>query len=152
MNWPWIARAVAEQRIAALSRDLITERAMYDGVVTLQEQKRTEWLAALENDRTRHIAELTAANARYDALLDKYHALKVSGATIPEPVTPLERKQPDALEQAVSDASRGKPPALVLQMRRQLAQDRKNIELGMDTETDVLARITHGVAAFGGVP
>lgn len=86
---------------------------------------------------------------RYDALLDKYHALKVSGATIPEPVRPVERKEPDALVQTINVLSAGKP-GLRAMMMKQLAQDRANPLLD---DADILQRIQSGMPMYEeGIP
>ena len=40
-------------------------------------------------------------SVRYDALLDKYHALKMQGAVSVEPRQPVEAKEPDAVHWAI---------------------------------------------------
>lgn len=124
MKWPWVSR---EQ---------------YDDYVRAHRM--------LGDELTRQRNALDAERARYDALLDKYHALKFVGATIPEPVRPLERKDPDPLMQAINVLSAGKP-GLRTTMMQQLATDRANPLLD---DADILQRIQSGVSVYDdeGVP
>lgn len=84
MKWPWVSRAVLDDA-EGRCREL-TGRAF-----VLSEQ--------VERERT-----------RYDALLDKYHALKIVGAGLPpEPRTPA---PPNPVTQAIIAKSHGNPTLL----------------------------------------
>lgn len=85
MRWPWVSRAQYE--------------AMFDAVVRER--------AALTATRAAGDEAIRVANARYDALLEKYHALRVSGANAPEP------------EKAVPPPKR--PPAIVYRAMRAIS-------------------------------
>lgn len=98
-------------------------------------------------DREKASNAAFAMRLEYDALLNRYHALKLQGATLPEVVVPRERKEIDPLTQAVLDASRGKPPHIRNAMMKQLEQDRHAVELGHLEVSDVLRRIENGFAS-----
>lgn len=73
MSWPWVSRAVYMAR----HREFLREREV-------------------------HHAEMRDWTVRYDTLLDKYHALKLSGAFIPEPPKTLERPEFDPVMAAIT--------------------------------------------------
>lgn len=68
-----------------------------------------DMLIALHNATAQ---DLTASFERFDALLEKYHALKLAGASVPEPkAEPQPPKEPDPVTSAII-ARAGKSQAL----------------------------------------
>lgn len=84
---------------------------------------------------------------RYEALLDKYHALKLQGATITEPHAPIERKEQDEVTRRINILSVGRP-GLRAQMLKQVANDR--LFGGLD-DVAIMQRIEAGVTSDDGV-
>lgn len=84
------------------------------------------------------------ATSRFDNLLEKYHALKLQGATITEPQVQREKKEIDELTQAVLNKCAGKSPQIRAMMLKQLNDDRNNPLL---EEIDILRRIENGFTA-----
>jgi len=72
MRWPWVSRELYE-------RVYVSDEEWQDAYDKLQAD----------------------ANTRYDALLAKYHALRLQGATAAEPRQPVEAKEPDAVHWAI---------------------------------------------------
>lgn len=60
---------------------------------------------------------------RFDALLEKYHTLKVSGASVPEPAPTLHRPEFDAVQAAIT-AKAGPEKRLRAMMSREAMQSR----------------------------
>jgi hypothetical protein len=85
--------------------------------------------------------------ARYDALIEKYHALKLQGAESVPPVvqyTPIVREKDDELKLLIADQAGGDLRKRGL-MLRQLAQDRAD---GVSPE-EIRRSIEQGVQAEG---
>lgn len=93
------------------------------------------------------VAALKSEMARYDALLSKYHALKLQGAVIVGPPVPIERKEQDEVMRRVNILSVGKP-GLRAQMLRQVESDRK---LHGMNDVEIMQRIEAGVTRDEGV-
>lgn len=119
MKWPWVSRARLEQ-----AEDLLR-------------------LAHAENRRERDIAE-----QRYDALLEKFTALRVQGA-VPETPVVVEYPTrapgpPDELRDLIHERCGGDLRKRGM-MLRQLKQDR----LDRVSEADIRRRIEEGVSSDG---
>lgn len=52
-----------------------------------------------------YAARLQMVTRNYDALLEKYHALKMQGATFSEPTRVVEQKRPDPVQDAITEKS-----------------------------------------------
>ena len=173
MKWPWVSRVrldeyfarcidlrdrgiASETRELALAADLRAERERYEtaastaaaalaDVASLRaeskgwERSSETWMAEAAESRR----ALTAEVARHSDLLDKYHALKLAGAVIPEPAPVLPERKRDALLEAIN-AKAGRNGLLRDRMMAQLRKDRQMIATGQMTEADVLARIEQG--------
>lgn len=94
MTWPWISRAVYMARHKEFLRE-----------------------------REAHHAEMRSWAVRYDTLLDKYHALRVSGASVPEPTPTLQRPEFDPVQAAIT-AKAGPDKRLRAMMSREAMQSR----------------------------
>lgn len=105
-----------------------------------------------EDAAFQHLHLFQAEQRRFDALLEKYHALKLQGATIPEPIVTRSAKEVDPLTQAVLNASAGKPPQVRAMMMKQLNEDRKSVEAGLMDESDIFRRIDSGFTPDDGIP
>lgn len=90
---------------------------------------------------------LKAERERYDSLLTKYHALKLQGAVVVEPIVPVERKEIDPVTQRINVLSAGKP-GLRAAMMKQVQSDR--LLNGLD-DMAILQRIEAGVTTDEGV-
>lgn len=95
-----------------------------------------------------HARRVIEERARYDALLEKYHALKLQGAVAVEPQTPIARKEVDEVTQRINVLSAGKP-GLRAQMLKQVQSDRL---LNGLNDIEILQRIEAGVTTDDGVP
>lgn len=95
---------------------------------------------------------LSTERNRFDRLIDKFTALRVQGATIPETVLPRTARTIDPLTQAVLQASVGKSAGVRQSMLKQLAEDKKSIEAGFMDEVDVMRRIESGFTPDDGIP
>lgn len=77
-------------------------------------------------EANRQVLEMWAAEAnRHAALLEKYHALKLSGASLPEPERTIAPRVVDPIQAAINKASTGKDPKVRAAMWRQVEIDRK---------------------------
>ena len=108
MRWPWMSRRAHEVELARYQAAAARAAELLDALLV-----------------------------RYDTLLDKYHALRVVGATIPEPKAPTPTRQPDPLEPFITTAH----PTLRALALRQLRQDRA---AGM-TDEEIMQRMREGV-------
>jgi hypothetical protein len=126
VRWPWVSRR---------SFELLQHN--YDQLrhaIHSEEQ----WAATLERSRS-----------DYNALLDKYHALKLQGASAPDPIlAPATRKELDPIVQQINVLSAGKP-GLRATMMAQLNSDR--IISGL-SDAEIMKRIESGVTADDGIP
>jgi len=96
--------------------------------------------ASQESD-VRWVAESNHARESYDALLTRYHQLKLQGYTEPVPTpTPLPVQPDDPIEKAINVASRGMGPIVRDGMFRQAAIDEA---MGVKKE-DIAQRILLG--------
>lgn len=85
---------------------------------------------------------------RYDALLEKYHALRTSGASVPEPKPePRKAPEPDAVTQAIIKKS-GNSKLL----RKHYAEYVANCRAGGIGEDEIAQSILVGETDDGGVP
>jgi hypothetical protein len=94
-----------------------------------------------------HQQAVNVANERYDALLEKYHALKLQGAEAPPPVTqypPRTAEPDDELKALIAEQAGGdlRRRAIIL---RQLRQDRAD---GVSPE-EIRRQIEQGIQADG---
>lgn len=122
MRLPWVSRTFYEETVFDAQREAQGWRACYEGEAR-----------------------------RFDQLMEKYHALKLVGASVPEPIVPRPVKEFDPLTQAVNETAKGKPPHLRAAMLKQLTLDKKAIELGTLDENEVIERILQGVPQADGV-
>jgi hypothetical protein len=79
MNWPFVSRAALDAS---------------------EERYRTACAYALKREESL-LVQVARGVDRYDTLLEKYHALKVAGATVPGPVAPPLIPVPDRVMQAI---------------------------------------------------
>lgn len=86
------------------------------------------------------IERLRIRDAEYGRLFDKYDALRLQGASAPEPKPVLARKEADPVMQAISQAA-GNNGALRALMVTQAMQDRR---MGKDDD-DIIDNIERGV-------
>lgn len=128
MKWPWVSRELLDEQIERANR-----------------------LAAQVNALTMHNESLAnivnADGARLDNLLAKYHELKLQGAAKPEPVPALQRREPDAVTQAVIAMAKGKP-GLFAHYNEHVARRRAE---GTE-ESEIAKEILTGVEDDMGVP
>lgn len=97
MKWPGVA--LLERLLTQSHADLLAERAASDA-------------ARIE------------ADTRYNALLEKFTALRLAGAVVPEPVPlPIERKRDPCAEAIMAKA--GRDTHLQQMMFEQLGKDRR---------------------------
>lgn len=85
--------------------------------------------------------------ARYDLLLERYHALKLQGASQPEPAATLERPAFDPVQAAIT-AKAGPDRKLRALMGREAAQART---LGIPDD-EIIRQIESGVEIDDGIP
>lgn len=111
MRWPWVNREIIDIQHRAF-------RAAHDRLVD----------------------EVTNLRVERDAVLDKYHALKLQGASTPEPKPTLERPTYDPVMGAIT-AKAGGDRRLRATMSRQAMSDRA---LGVP-EQEIIQRIEQGV-------
>ena len=127
MRWPWVSRA----RFDDLQQSLDHERRAW--ACTSQGQE-IRWRCE-QSDRQR-------VEAKYEALIEKYHALKMAGASVPEPKIVLNpsRNLTEA-EQAIEDVVSKFGGSV--RLRRRLAKYRADM-LGSDgTEDEIAHAIRH---------
>lgn len=131
MKWPFVSRAAANERIAEL-------RTLLDAVNATRNDERREAQARAEG-----------AEVRYQALLDKYHALKVTGAVVvteaqAAKIELQDRPPVDEMKELIGEVC-GKNYAKRAIMLRQLALDRAaKVE-----ESLIRAAILNGVPSDG---
>ncbi len=94
-------------------------------------------LDALRQGATDAAAAAERAEARYEALLERYHALKMRGGTAEAPVS-----EPDVIDLALGLSSRGMPQAAELR-RRQAAWAAEQKAAGR-TEADIAKELIEG--------
>lgn len=135
MKWPWVSRA----RLAEVEAALAHQRQAFLDTLSLAQ--------AIKDGCVREAATATAradgAEKRCDALLEKYHALKLMGAEAPAPRVVLEKREPDPVVLAVNAA--GRSPAVRSLMLQQAKRDRA---AGMD-DTEIIDRIERGTGVDG---
>lgn len=91
---------------------------------------------------------LAQERARYDALLEKYHALKLAGAAEPVVGAPVPKAEPDPVLAAIRLAARG-DAGLSHAMLQQVTRDRR---AGLPDEF-IINQIEAGVPVYlDGVP
>lgn len=96
MKRPWVSRALLDNVRAELQHER--------GRVADAHERSGWFIKELGNA----VARIDIQDARYDALLEKYHALRVAGANAPEPVpAPVVIPEPDQ-----------PPPAVLAAMQR----------------------------------
>lgn len=68
---------------------------------------RLPWVSRAQYDLLQHnyerLYQLRHEDARFDALLDKYHSLRLQGANPVEAPKPQQPKEPDAVQYAISN-------------------------------------------------
>lgn len=107
-------------------------RAMYDHAFKLAEDA---------------VAVTVQQRQEYRELLEKYHALKVVGASIPDPTPTLERPQPDPVLMAIT-AKAGPDRILRSRMAREAMRAR---QLGI-SDIEIIQQIEQGVSDDDGLP
>lgn len=104
-------------------------------------QEAREWSRLCSDMNAREVE----TSRRYDALLEKYHALKVAGAAAPP--APAQPREVDAVTQAIIAMSRGRP----LLYQHYATYVTKARALGVDDET-IAKAIIEGEPDDQGVP
>lgn len=166
-RWPWVSRALYD--VVLFQRDTSrTDEKMRESIALQRQMEWTDALhhereryakaeATIQHLRTmmdvQHQsggdnllrakgAEIRAERAEqlYDDLLARYHALKLQGATTPEPERTIPAKPIDPVLSAINDASAGKDAKVRVGMIRQAAVDK---EAGLKPE-DIILRIQRG--------
>jgi hypothetical protein len=105
--------------------------------------------AVSEHENAQHLRYLlTDVTSRYDALLEKFTALRLAGAVEPAPViVPPAPREPDALETLVAQQADGdvrKRALMIKQVRKDRASGVSDDEIAM--------RIIGGMSVTDGVP
>jgi hypothetical protein len=105
MRWPWVSRELLDTFLASRGEEMRV-------VNRLQNQ-------------------IELGHARYDLLLDKYHALKLQGATVTAPRPTVEPREPDAVQYAINEKA-GSNHALRFHLTGYAAGERaKRVEDGV---------------------
>lgn len=125
MNWPFVSRTLHDAALATITR------IEHENQIGRIESSR--WFNHYEDLLERERAE------RAD-LLARYHALKLNGASTPEPTPAIPVKPVDPVLSAINDASAGKDAKVRVGMTRQAAVDK---EAGLKPE-DIILRIQRG--------
>lgn len=136
MKFPFVRRA----RFDLLKHNYDQLRAELHKEQTLHIEARSQ--------RDNAVATYGAERLRFDALMEKFCAIKIAGGEIPESVVPRERKEPDAAVMQINMLSSGRP-GLRAQMMKQLNMDRAS---NLFDEVEIQQRIEMGVVADEGVP
>lgn len=76
------------------------------------------------NNAQLHLLVKEHADARYDNLLSKYHALRLQGANVPEPKPAVIAKEPSMLDMAITEKAGGNH-RLRLHLTRWAAEQRQ---------------------------
>lgn len=118
MKWPFVSRA------------------RYDDL----QSKYTEVVRADNASWWSVRAEVDVSHKAYDGLLSKYHELKLSGASVPEPPKTLERPEFDPVMAAIT-AKAGQDRKLRAMMSAEAMRSR---QAGI-TDIEIIQAIEHGV-------
>lgn len=103
MKWPWVSRAAHERALREVD-------AAWTKLVDDRRKADNEFVATAQRHASEAIAFVRERDARYDALLDKYHALAMPKASPPAPVEAIpEIPEPDV------------PPDVVLAAMQQIS-------------------------------
>lgn len=116
MRWPWE-----------------TERELHSALLREQEAH------AMTKEALSQTKEMFV---RYDDLLDKYHALKLSGATPPQP--PPQPVQLDPVIAAINDASHRNP-----KLRALMSREAQRLRLAGFDDHEIIQQIQDGVTPEG---
>lgn len=116
MRWPWVSQSTYNRHTQVL----------IDAQASLIQQN--EWM-----------------NDAYEALLDKYHALKVQGATVPE--APRNAKPVDPVSAAITQAA-GHDPKL----RALMAREAMRMRAAQFPDHEIVEAIQNGVTSMEGLP
>lgn len=114
-------------------------RSTYEAI----EAERREWQAlakswkGLYDDQREIITDL----------LNKYHALRMQGASEPPPARVIEQPAPDPVMSAIAVASRGDRRLHTL-----MAQEAQRMRARGDHEFDIIAAIQQGIESPEGLP
>lgn len=125
MKWPFMSVRVHERIRDSYHNDLNAALGQQEWA-----EKRADRAVAVER-------------ARFDALLDKYHALKLNGASVPEPkpsLAPAQRPQSES-QQAIEDVVAKFGGSIKL--RRRLTKYRDDMLAADSTESEVAHAIRH---------
>lgn len=106
LRWPWVGLVHVEAM----------ERQYCQHISTLN--------ACLDNERQLATDERQRADVRYADLLARFTMLRLQGATLPEPVTTIERPTQDIVRAAIT-ARAGTNRVLRQAMERQAAADKE---------------------------
>ena len=138
MTLPFVTRATHDRIVADLreeltqaARDLAVQRATWNA-------ERDSLLAGLAQRQASAEHESVRAEARYAELMAAYRSLRQQGMIEPPKPLPPEG-EPDPIEAAILQASRGMSPAVRAAMRQQAALDRQKMPVDM-----VVQRIAAG--------
>lgn len=98
--------------MASVRQDLATERDRSDEVRKAGYQQYIYERSRREDEMAGRAADRAAADARYAELLDKFTALRIAGADVPEPKPgPAPKAEPDPVTQAIITKA-GRSPVL----------------------------------------
>ncbi len=87
MRWPWVNRAEHERQHAELRKATEAAQDLAHAI-----KRETTMSARLSQ-------EIDAGQRRYESLLDKYHALRLQGAAIPDPKPePIVRERDEVVD------------------------------------------------------
>ncbi len=117
----WVSRATLDERdrvVRDLERSLAAEQAVN---ATL-------------------LGQVNAAAERYDALLEKYHALRQQGFAQPVPERPMVHREPDAILTAIYRIPASRDPNVRAKM---VSQARADEAMGVPAD-EIIARIQRG--------
>jgi dihydrodipicolinate synthase/N-acetylneuraminate lyase len=112
------------------------DRAHHEAMMRMWDDRTVQLLDAVEHERS-----------RYDALLEKYHALKLQGGGEAVVRAPLPAASPDEVAQAIA-LKAGTDPAL----RRHLEQYAKAQRLKRTADSDIVDSILNWLDDDEGVP
>lgn len=106
---------------------------------------------ALSTEYQARSSELThrvsTAERLYTDLLEKYHALKLQGATIPEPVATREPQSIDPVSAAINQAAGNSR-----QLRSYMAQEAMRLRAAQYSDLQIIEKIQNGVESVEGLP
>lgn len=150
MGWPFIHHRT-HQRVVA---DLVATRAELRDTtmaLTIERAARTATDLQIAAERTLHQMTVTRHETQFSDLLKQFTELRIAGAqSTPELRPALPKAEPPSrIEQAFSIAMQGRPYAIQMGARQQLAKDEELLKLGIIDEDSLVHKILHGEETDG---